>query len=96
MLSRPEYELYSDFCEVLKERGLLEIEMEQDYLPEFVETYWDHFLEDLEESEGEQPEFEPQELDGDERWYIYLETFIENRTVGFECTNCIIAKTPHP
>ena len=90
------YELYSDFCEVLNERGLLEIEMEQDYLPEFVETYWDHFSEDLVESEGEQLEFEPQELDGDERWYIYLETFIENRTVGFECTNCIISRTPHP
>ena len=90
------YELYSDFCEVLKERGLLEIEMEQDYLPEFVETYWDHFYKYLKKSERDNLSIESQKLSDSERFDIYRWARVDKRTSGFECTNCIISKNPHP
>ena len=90
------YEIYNDFCEVLDERGLLHIEMEENLLPEFVEKYWDCFLQDLCEIEGDNPDLESREFDGDERWYLYLDAKLDHRINGFECTNCIIAKTPHP
>ena len=89
------HELYIDFCDVLEERGLLHIEMDNDYLPGFVETYWDHFSDDLEASECDNLNLEPQKLSDNERWHNYLFARIENRIVGFECTNCIISKT-HP
>ena len=84
------YELYSDFCDVLEERGLLHIEMDNDYLPGFVETYWDQFSKDLEVSERDNLNLDPRKLSDNERWHNYLFARIENRTVGFECTNCII------
>jgi hypothetical protein len=90
------YELYSDFCDVLDERGLLHIEMEQNFLPEFVQNYWDCFSQELYEIEGNYPDLEPQEFDGDERWWLYLDARLDNKTIGFECLSCIISKTPHP
>jgi hypothetical protein len=90
------YEIYNDFCEVLDERGLLHLEMEQDLLPEFVEKYWDCFVQYLYEIEGDNPDHASQDFDGYERWYQYLDAKLDHRINGFECTNCIISRTPHP
>lgn len=90
------YEIYNDFSEVLDERGLLHIEMEENLFPEFVEKYWDCFLQDLCEIEGDNPDLESREFDGDERWWLYLDARLDKKTIGFECLSCIISKTPHP
>ena len=87
-------ELYNDFCEVLDVRGLLDIEMDNDHLSELVETYWDHFYEDLEESERDNLNIESQKLGVNERFDIYRWARWKFRTIGFECTNCIISRTP--
>jgi hypothetical protein len=90
------YELFYDFCRVLDKRGLLHMEMHQNYLPEFVQKYWDCFSQEIYQIEGYNLDLESQEFDGDERWYQFLDAKLDNRINGFECTNCIISKTPHP
>jgi hypothetical protein len=90
------FELYEDLCGILDDRGLLQIEMDNYYLPGLIETYWDHFYEYLKESERDILSTESQKLSDSERFDIYRWARVDKRTSGFECTNCIISKTPHP
>jgi hypothetical protein len=90
------YELYNDFCEVLVARGVLDLEIEGNYLPDLVESYWDALADQGQRSRTVSSASELQWPDIDRHLDFLDHRAGKSPTEDFECTDCLIARTPHP